>query len=628
MSRMGIYFDRLLSAGIDPQSVEMTELRRIKFFYAYIFIGIFACAGSALVLLMSQPAGYSYLALVITLIILVSLGLILRFLKRTDIVVQLLLLFFCGLAWFILTQSQTATGIFWLYVYAPIAALLLPRKVAFFWVILFAAWVVLMATFAWFGKVTYSEIQIYAFLASFLPISLFMITYQQITEKAEREVYEKDIQLQELTNKLEAELQFASRSKQQLDGLSVALSKQNKKLTNSKTALLNLLEDARKLEGELKRSKANVERQVEDRTKELSVERARLASTLESLPIAVVLIDRHGEVAEANGRAYELIDIAQTRHGTTTARKKVQAFLDKKLNLMKFIQQCSRSASCVMIPEITYQGNFYKIALGPVESQDSDTRGGVVIVIEDITSQKLLERSKDEFLMIASHELRTPLTTIRGDAAVLAKYLDGEMHKKDAQELIQDIRGSSDRLLGVVNDYLELSSLEQGKIPFDIQRLDVVPLCKQIVAENRPLAREKKLKLEFRKPRNASMYVGADPKRVAQIVQNLLSNAIHYTQRGTVTLELSSSNEKVICRVRDTGVGISKLSQKNLFDKFNQAQENLLTRDPERSTGLGLYIAKLLVEKMQGSLVLESSVLKKGSVFTFSLPVYQKSKEQ
>jgi len=620
---LGGYFDQILNAGIDPQSVDAAELRRIKFFYAYIFIGIFACGGSALVLLISQPTGFSYIALIITLTILVVLGLVLRFLKRTDVVVQLLLSFFFALAWFILIQSETTTGIFWLYVYAPISALLLRRWIALFWIIAFAIWIAFLVTFSWLGTTTYEEVQVYAFVATFLPISLFMVAYRRITEKAEREVYEKDIQLKELTQKLEAELAFASRSKQQLDGLSVALSKQNKKLTSSKSALLNLLEDARQLEGELKRSKANVEKQVESRTRELSLERARLASTLESLPIAVVLIDKNGKVADANDKAYELVGVPEAHHASRVAHRKISTFIDKKLQLMKFIQQCSNSTACVMIPELTYKDEFYKVALGPVESQDSDTNGGVVVVIENITAQKLLDRSKDEFLMIASHELRTPLTAIRGDAAVLSKYIEKDMNKKDAQELVQDIRGSSDRLLGVVNDYLELSSLEQGKIPFNLQRLDMIALCQQVIDENRPLANEKKLKLIYKKPHNRTLCAQADPTRVAQVIQNLLSNAIHYTQKGTISLELSASEEKITCRVKDTGVGISKFSQKNLFDKFNQAQDNLLTRDPERSTGLGLYIAKLLIEKMHGHLVLESSVLKKGSVFAFSLPVYR-----
>lgn len=620
MIRIGDFFDQLLNAGIDPSSVDAAELRRIHFFYAYTFIGIFACGGAALVLLVSQPTGFSYFALVATITVLVVLGIILHFIKRTDIVVQLQLIFFFALAWFILTKSDTTTGIFWLYVYAPIAALLLRRKYAVFWILLFTIWVMFLSSTSWLGITTYPDVQIYAFIVSFIPISVFMVAYQRIVEKAELETYSKDRELRETAEKLEAELIFTTQSKKQLDGLSASLAKQNRKLSDSKVALTNLLEDARELETDLKKSKASVERQVAQRTQELSLERSHLTATLESLPIAVILVDKHGNVVSANGHTYQLIELHAPSKNTVAERNKVRKFIDKQLNLMQFIQQCSSTASCVLLPEVDYKGDFYKIVLGPVDSQGDDSKGGVVVIIENITSQKLLDRSKDEFLMIASHELRTPLTAIKGNAAILSKYLNDDMNNKDTQELIDDIQGSSDRLLGVVNDYLELSSLEQGKIPFDCERFDIVPICKQIVGENRSLASENKLKLTFKKPRNLKMYVVADPKRVAQVVQNLLSNAIHYTEAGSVTLELSASNDKVVCRVRDTGVGMSKFSQKNLFEKFNQAQENLLTRDPKRSTGLGLYITKLLVEKMNGSLVLESSALGKGSVFAFSLP--------
>lgn len=599
--------------------------RFVVFLQTYFTVGIVVCVVALGIIGLAAPEPMSLGLAGFTAFYLLLLIFILRKTSNYSLVGQMMLGYMFLAAWLIITQIVSTNTIYALFFFPPLAGLLMKRSKGVIWMIAFSLWLVVLTVFF---PSNYSFDQIIGFISILIATFAFLSAYHEIADIAERQLIDKESQLGELTEKLQQELRFAAASKKQLDALSSSLSRQNTKLSDSKAALMNLLEDARKLEVELKASKANVEQQIQDRTNELSLERARLASTLESLPIAVALVDKTGKVADANDRAFDLVGLPEQTQSTAASRKKVTVFIDKKLNLMKYIQQCAHSAACVMIPEVSYNEEFYKIALGPVESQDAQANGGVVVVIENITAQKLLERSKDEFLMIASHELRTPLTAIRGDAAVLSKYIEVDMNKKDAQELVQDIRGSSDRLLGVVNDYLELSSLEQGKIPFDFQRLDVVPLCKQIVAENRPLAREKKLKLEFRKPRNASMFVWADPKRVAQIVQNLLSNAIHYTQRGTVTLELSSSNEKVICRVRDTGVGISKLSQKNLFDKFNQAQENLLTRDPERSTGLGLYIAKLLVEKMQGSLVLESSVLKKGSVFTFSLPVYQKSKEQ
>jgi signal transduction histidine kinase len=544
-------------------------------------------------------------------------------LKRTDVVVQLLLVFFFVLAWFVLTQSQTTTGIFWLYVYAPIAALLLKRKIALFWVFAYAAWIAVIANASWLGPIGYSVSQVYAFIASFLPISLFMIAYQRITESAEREVYEKDIELKALTKKLQYELIFASHSKKQLDGLSVALARQNKKLTRGQAALVNLLEDAKELENELVLAKQHVEEKVEQRTQELSIERSRLESTLQSLPVAVLLLNEKMKVVDANNQAYELVGEEPTGDGAglpTAVSRKLYKFMSNELVLADHIQQCVATQACVMLGEVSYKEAYYKVALGPVQSVGNDPSGGVVVVVENITAQKMLERSKDEFLMIASHELRTPLTAIRGNAVILEKMFAKKAQSPEFDELTTDIQDSSTRLLSIVNDYLELSSMEQGRRVFNQDVVDLAALAHTIISENQGLAREKKLDLKVKGSRAKKILVRADARRVQQVIENLIANAIHYTNRGSVTLEFAQAGDLVTCRIRDTGIGIAKSSQQNIFTKFHQAQENLLTRDPERSTGLGLYITKLMVEGMGGKIILEHSALRKGSVFAFSLP--------
>jgi signal transduction histidine kinase len=154
--------------------------------------------------------------------------------------------------------------------------------------------------------------------------------------------------------------------------------------------------------------------------------------------------------------------------------------------------------------------------------------------------------------------------------------------------------------------------------------VDIAEQIKTVVHENQSIANDKKLKLVFKSPKsNPTGYLAkADKNRSRQVIENLVANAIHYTGKGSITVELSRSDKSINCRVKDTGVGISKASQSRLFHKFSQAQENLLTRDPSRSTGLGLYITKLMVEKMGGNIVLESSNPGKGSVFSFSLPAH------
>lgn len=337
-----------------------------------------------------------------------------------------------------------------------------------------------------------------------------------------------------------------------------------------------------------------------------------------------MLLDANKKVIDANSLAYELIGrsaIDGSGKLSPVIATQLSRLIKNKLSLSDKINQCVIHDNCILVPEIKYKDMFYRVALGPVRATKDTSHGGVVVVIEDITAQKMLDRSKDEFLMIASHELRTPLTAIRGNAMILSKQYDKKIHDPNFNELTEDIQESSTRLIGIVNDYLELSSLEQGRLVLQNGIVDMQELVKKVVHENQSLALEKNIKLVAKGRPSAKLLVQADLDRTRQIVENLISNAVHYTKKGTVSIELAKTGKYITCRVRDTGIGIAKSSQPELFGKFQQAQENLLTRDPLRSTGLGLYITKLMVEKMGGKIILEHSALGKGSVFAFTLPV-------
>jgi signal transduction histidine kinase len=246
---------------------------------------------------------------------------------------------------------------------------------------------------------------------------------------------------------------------------------------------------------------------------------------------------------------------------------------------------------------------------------------------------------KSAFLANVSHELRTPLNTIMGFSEVLQDQLFGPLTEKQARH-VQNIHRAGDQLLQLINDLLDLSKVEAGRIELHRQEIRIGDLITDAIAMTRNQADKKDLTVEFL-PEESLPPVYADPYRVTQILTNLLSNAVKFTPAGgTVTVsarvqrptsEVQSpqgpdvgpwtlaARTFVEFRVTDTGIGILPENQAKLFQPFERLETSLGKR--YEGTGLGLAIAKRLVEMHEGQIWVESQGEEKGSTFTFTLPV-------
>jgi signal transduction histidine kinase len=234
----------------------------------------------------------------------------------------------------------------------------------------------------------------------------------------------------------------------------------------------------------------------------------------------------------------------------------------------------------------------------------------------------VLQRSRDEFFSIASHELRTPLTAIRGNIDMIKRFYAEKVGDEDFNQMVDDIHSSSIRLIEIVSDFLDASSLEQGKIKFTPEEFNIEEVIEKVAYETNATASEKGVHIGLEKMQGGVPAVYADKNRVKQIVYNLIGNALKFTEKdGSITLHVTADDKLLKVSVEDTGRGISEENQKLLFHKFQQAGDSLYTRDTTRGTGLGLYISKLMSEQMGGSMQLEQSVLDKGSTFSFTLPL-------
>jgi signal transduction histidine kinase len=186
--------------------------------------------------------------------------------------------------------------------------------------------------------------------------------------------------------------------------------------------------------------------------------------------------------------------------------------------------------------------------------------------------------------------------------------------------MIADIHESSVRLIGIVNDFLDLAALEQGKIEIKSETFALSEVIGEAVRELSNLCANKGIKLSADPSVQSAPSVTSDRQRIKQVIINLIGNAIKFTDEGGISLSASSDNNFVRVVVADTGKGMSLENQKLLFRKFQQAGTSLLTRETSKGTGLGLYISKLIIELLGGTIELEKSEPGVGTSFAFTLP--------
>jgi signal transduction histidine kinase len=234
---------------------------------------------------------------------------------------------------------------------------------------------------------------------------------------------------------------------------------------------------------------------------------------------------------------------------------------------------------------------------------------------------KELDRAKDEFISMASHQLRTPLTTIKG---YLSMMLEGDAGKLTApqKEFVGYAFGSSERMVNLISDLLNVSRLSAGRFLIQTKPTDMVQMVADEVRQLETHASGKGIKLVFEPPASALPPAQIDENKTRQVIMNFIDNAIYYTQKGEVRVVLDQNPERVRLEVRDSGIGVPEDAKRKLFSKFFRA-DNAQTVRPD-GTGLGLYLAKRVVED-QGGTIIFSSVEGKGSTFGFELPTSPKA---
>ena len=260
------------------------------------------------------------------------------------------------------------------------------------------------------------------------------------------------------------------------------------------------------------------------------------------------------------------------------------------------------------------QRQYYHYAVTPVTTEQGQMLG-VVILLQDVTKLKELDQLKSDFVMTASHELRTPLTSMAMSIGLLIESARSKLSPRE-YELLQAAQEDAQRLRALVNDLLDLSRIEAGRITMEMEPVAVSLLVDRALTPFKNQAAEKEVELAAAIPDDISPVL-ADPNKITWVLTNLIANALRYTDSGGhITLSAENRGNHVYVSVADDGMGIPMAYQSKIFDKFVQVKNNKTAG----GTGLGLAISKEIV-KAHGGTIWVKSTPGAGSTFTFTLPV-------
>ena len=374
----------------------------------------------------------------------------------------------------------------------------------------------------------------------------------------------------------------------------------------------------------------DMRRQIQTHIGQITLEKSRLEAVLTSITEAILVTDQSGRILMGNQTFEKLFGVS----GAIEGRMPIE--LVRHRDVQNAIDQTLKTGQAVFL-DLTRSDDrerHFDVQIAPI-LQDDHIAGSVTIFY-DITELRRLERIRKDFVANVSHELRTPLTTIKGCASTLA---DGALDDREAsQRFVKMINTHADRLHNLVENILDLSRIESGALPLEIDVYPVQEIVNSVVGQIRPLAKEKSLAIEINTKENVQ--VQCDRKLIEQALLNLLDNAVKYTPEGgkiwiqtrdfkhaekgrenrlnrPEDIENQTRTRRIALEVKDTGMGVPLSDVDRIFERFYRVDKG--RSRAMGGTGLGLSIVRHIMDAHGGRVYVESEQ-GKGSTFGLTLP--------
>jgi PAS domain S-box-containing protein len=376
---------------------------------------------------------------------------------------------------------------------------------------------------------------------------------------------------------------------------------------------------------------AQLLRRTEKQSQELQSTLADLSVIIDNLADGLLVIDIWGQITRFNPA---LLAMFQLKGADLKGKYLEEVF---PLSLVNLVKNSARSDHAIVTTavELTEERQGQALVtsiLKSTQGEEGEQCLGSVILIRDVTKEREIDRMKTEFLANVSHELRTPLTSVLGFASLIQEKLaevifpalptDDPKLKKAQDKVNQHIGiivSEAERLTELITDVLDIAKMEAGQLTLDLKPTSPIEILQRAITTVEPQRAEKNLTLVQKFEPDLPLIV-ADENRLMQVVINLISNAIKFTEQGRIECRAIVQGQELLIIVQDTGIGIASDEQKIIFERFKQVG-NILTNKP-KGTGLGLPICKQIIESHGGKIGVES-VLGEGSTFYFSLPISQ-----
>jgi signal transduction histidine kinase len=357
---------------------------------------------------------------------------------------------------------------------------------------------------------------------------------------------------------------------------------------------------------------------IEEKIKELSVEHGKLSSLVESVKLGVVMVDLSLNVILANSAAKNIF--GKNSSDPVTFKDLNDKIKGNNVDISQALSFYVKNGQPLNIQESMINDRYFRLFMSPVRDVIDKIFIGAVVVMEDITEQKKLDRMKTEIISITSHQLRTPATIIKGN---LEMVLGGDVGKITPlqRDLLNDTYMGNQRMIRLVNDLMDAAKIDEGKFKLITEPSHLEDLVAEIVKELLPLAKDKHVVLSYKHPSSPLPEVKINRQRVKQVLLNLINNAVQYSSvggKGKVEVKIELEKEFLRFVVKDNGVGIPQNEQDKLYEKFFRGS-NVTKLDPGGGSGLGLYIAKAVVEQGGGKISFTSKE-NEGTTFYATFP--------
>lgn len=386
-----------------------------------------------------------------------------------------------------------------------------------------------------------------------------------------------------------------SKLKTSQEKLEVKVRERTAELEETKKALMNILED------------------IEEAGKKTEEEKNRTLSIINNLADGLLVFDYEDKIMLINPRAEIFLKVQKkSATGKTLAEFSNSPVINSLRELLE------KKTKPILAKEFRINDNLV-LELSMIPIKDRAEKLGSLVILHDVTREKLIEKTKSEFVSLAAHQLRTPLSGIKWS---LKMVLDGDLGElnKEQRDFLENTYKSNDRMIALVNNLLDVARIEEGRYLYNLTIADLGKITEDAVKSYEQEIKKKNLTLEFEKTIENMPKTRMDAEKVRIVIDNFLGNAIKFTPAGgKITVAIRYDEKEIELSVTDTGLGIPVDQQKNIFNKFFRATN--IQKVDTGGAGLGLYISKNIIKAHGGKIWFNSEKENARTTFHFTLPI-------